>query len=74
MIRSPRIDFLFLSESCEAAKWCGFCDCVYEIHRIYKKKKKKINGEFEKSIIMTNINLLKKKKNWNGEFEKLIII
>lgn len=24
VIRSPCIDFLFLSESCEAAKWCGF--------------------------------------------------
>lgn len=26
VIRSPRIDFLFLSESCEAAKWCGFAN------------------------------------------------
>lgn len=26
VIRSPRIDFLFLSEICEAAKWCGFAN------------------------------------------------
>lgn len=26
VIRSPHIDFLFLSESCEAAKWCGFAN------------------------------------------------
>lgn len=30
VIRSLRIDFLFLSESCEAAKWCGFANaCVF---------------------------------------------
>lgn len=36
VIRSPRIDFLFLSESCEAAKWCGFANVCMSF-TVFKK-------------------------------------
>lgn len=66
VIRSPRIDFLFLSESCEAAKWCGFCDCVYEFHRIKKKKVFNFAWWVRKiDYYMRNINLLL----WNHNTE-----